>query len=228
VDKLAEWIVSERFAAGGTLPVEARLCEELGVSRTTLREAIKTLAAKGMVEVSPKLGSRVLDESAWQIFDPQVLRWRLQFNSAHRVAEDLVELRMMLEPAAAALAAERADWTQRREIRDAYQRMERSVGKRQAFQHADIRFHKLILLACRNLFLVRLAPLMETLISTTLDLYAEAGWNAKHIERAGIPLHGDMMQAIVDGRPDDAREASAQIIARARQDMMPKPPAARA
>jgi GntR family transcriptional regulator, galactonate operon transcriptional repressor len=191
-----------------------------------VREAVKTLAAKGMVEVSPKLGSRVREESAWQMFDPQVLHWQLRFNSGHAVAEDLVELRMLLEPAAAALAAERANWTERRAIRDAFEGMERSVGKRHAFQRADMQFHKLILLACHNSFLVRLAPLMETLIARTLDLYAVVGWNAEHVRRAGIPLHRDVTQAIVDGRPEEARAASRKLIALARKDVAPESQAA--
>ena len=79
------WIAADRHAAGTVLPIEAELCQILGVSRTIVREAIKTLAAKGMVAVTPKLGSRVLDEDSWHMFDPRVLQWRRAFRNSGAV-----------------------------------------------------------------------------------------------------------------------------------------------
>jgi len=221
VDKVAEWIVTDRYAAGTALPAEAELCEALGVSRTVVREAIKTLAAKGMVAVAPKLGSRVLDEHSWHMFDPQVLKWRLAFRDSKVVAEDLVELRLLLEPAAAGLAAGRATHSERREIRCAFEAMEAAAGELNAYGLADVRFHQLILLACHNSFLTRLAPLIEILITTTLDLYADKGWNASHIARAALPLHGKVMEAIAVGDAVAAEAAAKAIISRAFKDMAP-------
>lgn len=219
VDKIAEWIVTDRYPADAALPIEAELCAALGVSRTVVREAIKTLSAKGMVAVAPKLGSRVLDEREWHMFDPQVLQWRLAFRNARNVAEDLVELRLLLEPAAAGLAAKRATHAERREIRQAFETMEAAAGAMDAYTLADMRFHKIILLVCHNSFLTRLAPLIEILISTTLDLYAETGWNASHIKRAGLPLHGKVMEAIAAGDSAAAEAAAKAIITLAYEDM---------
>lgn len=227
VAKIAEWIVTDRYPAGNALPVEADLCDALGVSRTVVREAIKTLSAKGMVEVAPKLGSRVLDERSWHMFDPQVLQWRLSFRSAKNVIEDLIELRLLLEPAAAGLAARRATHSERREIRLAFEAMDAAAGVLEAYCRADVRFHKLILLACHNSFLTRLAPLIEMLISTTLDLYAGTGWNATHIRRAALPLHAEVMEAIVAGDSDAAETAAKAIISRAHEDMVVAPAPAR-
>lgn len=221
VDTIAEWIVSDRYPAGTALPIEAELCATLGVSRTVVREAIKTLSAKGMVQVGPKLGSRVLDEHSWHMFDPQVLGWRLGFRDARVVAEDLVELRLLLEPAAAGLAAKRATHSERREIRRAFEAMEAAAGSLPGYGLADVRLHKLVLLACHNAFLTRLAPLIEILISTTLGLYADTGWNATHIRRAALPLHGKMMEAIASGDSAAAEAAARAIISLAHEDMAP-------
>lgn len=219
VGRIAEWIVRERFKVGAALPVEQSLCDELGVSRSIVREAVKTLAAKGMLEVAPKLGSRVLPETMWNMFDPQVLSWRLNFRQAGAVAEDLIELRMLFEPSAASFAATRANFDEKRAIRFAYERMAAAEGRPEEFSRADVEFHTLILTACHNSFLSRLAPLVEILIVTTLELYSEGGWDAHHIERASIPLHGDLADAIMRGDPQAADKASRSIIERANADM---------
>lgn len=219
VHRIAEWIVSERFPVGTALPIEQKLCEELGVSRTIVREAVKTLAAKGMVEVAPKLGSRVLPENLWNLFDPQVLGWRLNFREAGVIAEDLTELRLLFEPAAARFAATRAGYSEKRAIRHAYACMAEAEGKSQAYSRADIEFHTLILGACHNSFLSRLAPLVEILIQTTLDLYTEGGWDSEHIESASLPLHAALAEAISNGDPDAADTAARAIIETAQGDM---------
>ena len=219
VDRIAEWIVSERFLAGAALPIEQKLCEELGVSRTIVREAVKTLAAKGMVEVAPKVGSRVLPEKLWNMFDPQVLAWRLNHREPNVVAEDLTELRLLFEPAAARFASTRANYSEKRAIRMAYERMAVAEGRSQSFYKADIEFHVLILEACHNTFLARLAPLVEILIQTTLDLYSEGGWDPKHIQSASLPLHGALAEAVVNGDEKAADAASRAIIETAQTDM---------
>lgn len=219
VDRIAEWIVKERFPIGAALPIEQKLCEELGVSRTIVREAVKTLAAKGMVEVAPKLGSRVLPESLWNMFDPQVLGWRLSFRQAGTIAEDLTELRLLFEPAAARFAATRASYSEKRAIRHAYERMAEAEGRSHAFSEADIEFHTLILGACHNTFLSRLAPLVEILIQTTLDLYSEGGWDSEHIESASLPLHAALAAAISESDAEAADTAARSIIETAQHDM---------
>lgn len=219
VDRIAEWIVSGRFAIGSALPIEQKLCEELGVSRTVVREAVKTLAAKGMVDIAPKIGSRILTENQWNMFDPQVLDWRLRFREAGVVAEDLTELRLLFEPAAARFAATRASYSEKRAIRNAYDRMAEAEGRPQDFARADVEFHALILAASHNTFLSRLAPLFEIVIQTTLDLYAEGGWDAGHIETASVPLHAALAAAIADGDADAADNAARKIIQTAQGDM---------
>jgi DNA-binding FadR family transcriptional regulator len=126
---------------------------------------------------------------------------------------------LLVEPAAAGLAAQRATHSERREIRRAFEAMEEAAGEMDAYRLADVRFHKIILLASHNSFLTRLAPLIEILISTTLDLYADAGWNAAHIRRAAMPLHGKVMEAIAAGDSAAAETAAKAIISRSYEDM---------
>jgi len=108
VDLLGEDIVSGRYAVGAALPPEPMLCETLGVSRTVIREAVKSLAAKGLLVTGPKLGTRVLPEEHWNWFDPDVVAWQSSAGLSREFLRDLQELRRLVEPAAVRLAAERA------------------------------------------------------------------------------------------------------------------------
>ena len=78
LDLLGQAILSGRYAVGASLPPEPVLCEELGVSRTVVREAIKSLVAKGLISTGPKVGTRVLTDEQWNWFDPDVITWQAQ------------------------------------------------------------------------------------------------------------------------------------------------------
>ena len=104
VDLIGEAIVTGRYAVGSTLPPEPALCEELGVSRTVIREAVKSLIAKGLLVTGPKVGTRVLNEEQWNWFDPDVVIWQSRAGLSHEFLRDLQELRRLVEPAAVRLA----------------------------------------------------------------------------------------------------------------------------
>src|SRR5690606_9231708 len=101
--------VGGRYRPGDLLPKESELTEEYGVSRTSVREAMKVLAAKGLVEIRQKIGTRVRDDDLWSVFDSDILRWYAMQGRHDVIMRDLIELRQILEPAAARLAAGRAD-----------------------------------------------------------------------------------------------------------------------
>src|SRR5260370_4806380 len=98
-------IVSGEFGPGDSLPIENELCRAYGVSRSTIREAVKNLSAKRLIEVSPKVGTRVLPFASWNLLDPDVLSWRLNAQFDNRIVEDLYEMRQCFEPRACYLAA---------------------------------------------------------------------------------------------------------------------------
>jgi DNA-binding FadR family transcriptional regulator len=108
VDELGQRIVRGDFAASGGLPTEPELSAELGISRNVLREAMKVLASKGLVEVRPKIGTRVRTQEDWNVLDPDVLAWFSIDGSELRNAHDFVEFRRIIEPKASYLAALRA------------------------------------------------------------------------------------------------------------------------
>mgnify|MGYP000645032842 FL=1 len=109
LEQIGRDICSGRYRPGQVLPSEPELCQRFGYSRIVIREAIKSLAAKGMLEVSRRIGTLVLEHSRWNLFDPQIIVWRAECAEIDSVmARDLMELRRIVEPAAARLAALRA------------------------------------------------------------------------------------------------------------------------
>jgi DNA-binding FadR family transcriptional regulator len=108
VDWLGCWIATGQVKPGETIKVEADLGEQLGVSRTVIREAIKTLVAKGLLEVGPKVGTRVLPVRRWNLFDPQVVGWLSRSGLPENFVDDLLDLRRTIEPMAVRWACERA------------------------------------------------------------------------------------------------------------------------
>ena len=105
LDLLGEAIVGGRYPVGAAIPPEPMLCEELGVSRTVVREAVKSLVAKGLLVTGPKVGTRVLPEDNWNWFDPEVVQWKSKMGLTREFLRDLQELRRVVEPAGVRLAA---------------------------------------------------------------------------------------------------------------------------
>ncbi|NRO98791.1 GntR family transcriptional regulator [Paraburkholderia sp. NMBU_R16] len=114
-DRLAERIPA-LCDASGALPPQERLAQELGVSRTLLREAVSQLVARGVVDVRTKVGSRIVDERMWQLVDRHVVGWRLARATDPAFAADIAQIRRVLEPIAAADAARHASPQQRARI----------------------------------------------------------------------------------------------------------------
>ena len=100
LDLLGEKIVAGRYPQGASIPPEPTLGDELGVSRTVVREAVKSLVAKGLLVTGPKLGTRVMHEEHWNWFDPDVVGWQAKIGLTREFLRDLQELRRVVEPAA--------------------------------------------------------------------------------------------------------------------------------
>jgi len=135
---------------------ELELCRHLNVSRTVLRESIKVLAAKGLVDVRPKVGIRVLPRNHWNLFDPDLLAWQQERGVDDVFARNLCEVRLIVEPAAARLAATRATDDEIVLLEDSFREMERNVRNREAYIIADVKFHSGIIDACHNDLLMQM------------------------------------------------------------------------
>src|SRR4029453_10155921 len=130
-------IMSGELKPGDPLPPEDELTSNLAVSRTVLREAVRVLAAKGLVDARPKIGTRVRARADWNILDPDVLSWRAEASNDSRLYEETTEVRLAIEPLAARLAATRATEDEITGITEAYTAMETGVGDQVAYLAAD-------------------------------------------------------------------------------------------
>ena len=202
---IGQSILRGELAPGEILPSETALGQEFGVSRTALREAIKVLAAKGMVESRTKIGTRVRERGHWNMLDPDVLSWSLASHDADDYANSITEMRYILEPAGAALAAERATPAQKQRIRDAYEGMAVAGDDEEASIPHDLLFHQSILEATGNAFLASMGHVIESALAFSFKLSAQAPGNRLH----SLPLHKAVLDQIEKG---DARGAQAAML----------------
>ncbi len=153
---LGRAILGGRFPSGSTLPVEADLCAELGLTRTTLREAIKVLAGKGLVRTARRYGTKVCGHAEWNLLDADVVGWLPADDPLTRwFMFDLTELRRVVEPEAAARAAERATEAEVAEL----QRLALAIDAPDTADvlRADVAFHGCLLRASHNIIIAQLA-----------------------------------------------------------------------
>lgn len=207
-------VVSGRYKPGDTLPGEIEFSERLKVSRSAYREAIRMLAAKGLVESRPKIGTWVSDPSRWNLLDPDVLAWCFENEPSESLIRDLFEMRWIVEPAAAELAARRRDDRDLAQMGHALEEMKRHSLQVPAGQRADRLFHRSILQAARN------APLM----SLASSIEAAVGWTTifkqrkRRLLRDAIPDHRAIFAAIANADPEGARQAMNDLLRLALKD----------
>src|SRR3569833_2056978 len=170
VDDLGLQIVSGHYRQGSLLPGDSDLIERYRVSRTVLREALKTLSAKGLVQAKARIGTRVRERSDWNLFDPEVLVWHARTGFAPEFLEHLGEMRMALEPEAAALAATRRTPEQLAMIWQWLDRMANPKVAPQDFVHADLSFHIAIAEAADNPFFRSISTLIEVAVVAMLTI----------------------------------------------------------
>lgn len=208
LDAIGTRIVGGTIPPGDPLPTEMTLGAELGVSRTAVREAIKILTGKGLVESRQKTGTRILPRSRWNILDPAVLGWQSQSGAVAGLVRQLQEVRRIVEPAAAALAAERATAPERRELLEIQTRLEASSLDPEAFGRVDLQLHRAILAASHNEFIAGLANAIDAALMTLFRL------SHLHPEaiRRGIPLHRAVSQQIARGNARAARRAMEALL----------------
>lgn len=216
-DALGRRIVSGLIAHGNVIPTEPEIQNEFGVSRTAVREAVRLLSAKGLTETRPKTGTRVRPPSDWNLLDPDVLGWHLADRPAPHFIEDLFEMRLIFEPAAAEIAAERADAELLLRMQAAMDAMAAAPRGSLAQVEADLAFHKAILEASGNLLLRSLGSLIESALSVTFGL----NWRSRstsHEDR--IEMHRNVLEFIKAGKARQAGLAMHRLIDSSRSDSM--------
>lgn len=214
VQELGRLIVSGEVAPGENLPREELLAERMSVSRTALREAMKVLSAKGLIESRQKTGTRVRDTIHWNQLDADVLAWRCASMPTEDFVEKLVEMREVIEPAAAAAAARRRNSDQLARIEAAYEAMAAATDL-DAWSEADLAFHEAVLRATHNELMTSLFSVIETALGGYFQLSASIAGNFNY----SLPHHKKVLDAIRRRQPEVARQAMQKMVADSRSNI---------
>ena len=207
-------IVSGQIAPGERLSGEVANSEALDVSRSAYREAVQVLTAKGLVESRPKAGTRVLPRSRWNLLDPTVLAWAFTGEPDIGFVRDLFELRAIVEPAAARLAAERREKPEIKSMKDALVRMRRHTLATEEGRAADRDFHDALLRATHNDVLIALSASIGAAVHWTTQFKQRS----RALPRDPVPDHARVFDAIAAGDPDAASDAMRALIDLAHDD----------
>ncbi|WP_198590291.1 FadR/GntR family transcriptional regulator [Paracoccus zhejiangensis] len=213
-DVLGMAILRGDYPAGSVLPPEMQLCEDLAISRTALREALRGLTAKGLIESRPKRGTQVRDQIHWNHLDADVLRWRIETTDTATYLEKMFALRRATEPEAAALAARNALPEDRTRLAADFQAMIDAGMDDAAWVAADLAFHRTIYLATRNEFFWPIGEMLAVSLKQMFSIAAQGSHRAR-----AIAEHGDLCNAIIEGKPDLARAASLTLLGNAVSDV---------
>jgi len=224
VEELGSKIVAGTLPSGSQIPPEPLLAESLGVGRLAVREAMKVLAAKGLIVIRPKTGTHVLPRETWNLFDPAVLRWHAAASLDEAFITDLVQLRRMIEPAAARMAAVQASDVQIQAVRDAWQAM-RDATAQDDYTAGDLRFHAAVLAACNNQFIRQLQGAISEVLK--ISFKASSARAGKQDRAFALALHEALVSALEQRDGDAAETAVHRLIERAEQRIRTTlPPAA--
>ena len=202
-------IISGRYPEGTVLPRDAELSAMFNVSRTVLRESIKTLSAKGLLTAKAKVGTRVRERSAWNMFDPDLLSWHLEAGIDKRFLRDLADIRLAVEPRAAALAAERCKPEMIAVMRESIERMRAAPSNSLEFADADLQLHLDIATASANPFMRSIGAVVEAALRASFQLSAPVDDSERE---AAIIAHSAIVDAIEAGDPQAAAEAMKAVI----------------
>jgi DNA-binding FadR family transcriptional regulator len=207
-------IVSGRVKPGDLLDGEIASSEQFAVSRTVYREAVRILAAKGLVDSRPKVGTRINARSHWNLLDPDVLDWTFESDPDRQLLDSLFELRNMVESAAAGLAAQRRSAAHLKAMRAALKGMAMHSLATEAGRQADLDFHTALLNATGNPFIISLTNGVSAAIRTT-TIFKQ---RKQPLRRDPIPDHRRVLEAIAARNAAKAQGAMSELIELARID----------
>lgn len=212
VQSIGKSIALGEYPVGQPLPPESDLCESFGASRTVLREAIKMLTAKGMLDARPRRGTVVLPESEWNLTDPEILGWMLDRTDSLPILAEFADMRLAIEPSAAALAASKAQDEDISLLQEGIARMRAASEGKDDPLEADIAFHIALLKASRNRFFWNMRHTIDTALRFSIKLTNRS----KGVERASIEDHEQILFCIQEGDPVAAESAMRALIVEAK------------
>jgi DNA-binding FadR family transcriptional regulator len=210
VHRLGVMIVRGDFVPGDILPPDAELLERFGVSRTVLREAMKALAAKNIVNAKARVGTRVLPRRDWSLFDPDVLAWHFEVGPDLEFLRALAEIRVGIELESAALAAARRTPEQLHRMRECVDGM--AVARRtEDFARYDLNFHRAVAEASGNVFMASINGLVDMALASAFTISSPVDDGAAHHITVGN--HRRVAEAIEASDAEGARQAMRIVIA---------------
>jgi DNA-binding FadR family transcriptional regulator len=215
-ESIGRRIVSGELKPGTALPNAGDLARQMRIARPAMREALKLLAGKGLVESAPRRGTIVRPQAAWNRLDQDVLTWQMGAAPNAALVRGLYELRRIIEPEAAAYAAMRATPATLSDIENSMLLMENFKTSSPLSVHADVAFHLSILVASGNDFLAAFAPAIRTSLTMAITLQRGSCPGPDHF----IPDHRRIVEAIRRGDPEAARAAVRTLLGQAEADAM--------
>ncbi|MCP4045149.1 MAG: FadR family transcriptional regulator [Gammaproteobacteria bacterium] len=201
VQRLGQEVVSGKYVQDLKFPTEAELCDEYDVSRSVMREAVKILTGKGLLSARPRRGTEVTEETQWNLLDPDVLNWLLKRDLSLPLLIEFTEMRLGVEPEAAALAARSATEAQKDRIMETFEGMVRASRGESDPLETDIAFHLAVLEASNNRFMLQLDGLIDTALRFSIRLTNRL----KGVEMGNVEEHRMVADAIVAGDAEKAR-----------------------
>jgi DNA-binding FadR family transcriptional regulator len=208
-------IIAGKYKPGDLLTGEVDSSVRLKVSRTAYREAVRILAAKGLVEAKPRVGTKVRSKDLWQVLDPDVLSWIFEGEPDRGLLVSLFELRLIVEPAAAAMAAKRRKAADLEAMRHALECMAQFTLATEAGRQADQDFHAALLQATGNPFMASLTAGIAAAVANTTKFKQRE----RPLPRNPIPDHLHVFEAIAAKDPHRAQEVMSELIHLALEDM---------
>ena len=210
-------IVSGRIKAGSILDGEVAASGQRRVSRSAYREAVRILAAKGLVDARPKVGTRINPRSKWNLLDPDVLDWTFESEPDLQLLDSLFELRNVVESAAAAMAATRRSAAHLKAMRAALETMAAHTLATETGRQADMDFHTTLLEATNNPYIISLTNGVRAAIRTT-TIFKQ---RKRALSRDPLPDHLRVFEAIAARDVTQAQQAMSELIELARSDTAP-------
>jgi DNA-binding FadR family transcriptional regulator len=206
--EIARLIVTGEWQQGWTLPREIELASKFEVSRTSIRESLSILKAKGLIAARQKAGTHVRDRINWNMLDAELLEWTWSQRPTEEFAHQLLQVRRIVEPEACAICAERGSDADLARIERAYREMDAAGMDSRAYSEPDLRFHRGILIATGNDFLVAFGATVEAALRMSFDLSTlNPG-----APRKSLPHHRAILDEIWARNPDGARRAMCSLM----------------